>query len=283
MVNKVAQAFGENATIHGGVMRELAWRAQLYVIFILPRTGSTWLMEMAENSGVLGTPQEWFNEDWIHTDELAMGCRPPRLAATACVDEYLRKTVTDYRSPHGIMGLQLSPYQAQSLCEMLENPRESVDLVTRFYLRRANIVGQAISLFRSVRSGFFHSYQDGTVSRSSLDAVEYDAEAIQSWCEHIVAGEIYYDRLFRQLEIAPACFTYEDIVAKPRDVLAWMANCIDKRLDERSITAESSRLSKLGGKRNEDWEQRFRVEQADYLVGLAQRRPAVYSDFQRDQ
>lgn len=264
-------------------MRELAWRTQLYVIFILPRTGSTWLMEMAENSGVLGTPQEWFNEDWIHTAELAMGCRPPQLVATKCADEYLRKTVADYRSPYGIMGLQLSPYQARSVGDMLETPRASIDLVTRFYLRRANIVGQAISLFRSVRSGFFHSYQDGAVSRSNLDTVEYDAEAIRSWCEHIVAGEVYFDRTFRRLGIAPACFTYEDIVEKPRDVLAWMANCIDNRLDARNITAKSSRLSKLGGKSSEQWEQRFRAEQADYLVALDSRRPAVRSDFQSDQ
>ncbi|WP_250518278.1 MULTISPECIES: Stf0 family sulfotransferase [unclassified Caballeronia] len=279
MINKVAEVFSRDAVIHDAMLRNLATETRLYAIFILPRTGSTWLMEMAENSKFLGTPQEWFNEGWIYTEELAMGCRPPRLVGTTSVDEYIRRTVADYRSASGVMGLQLSPYQTQCLCEMLEKPKDALDMVTKFYLRRENLIAQAISLFRSVTSGLFHSYQESPVLKSRLDAVEYDGTAIQTWCEHIVTGEIFYDELFTRMNISPARFTYEDVVAKPREILSWLAAHIDQNLKSGDIETQGGRMSKMGGKTSSEWEQRFRAEHAQFLVDLENRRPPVVSDF----
>ncbi|SOE68917.1 LPS sulfotransferase NodH [Burkholderia sp. OK233] len=272
MENKVAAAFPDNSVIHLNTIQKISQETRLYVIFIIARSGSTWLMEMAQNSNILGTPQEWFNEGWIHTCEPALGCRPPVAIGTGDVDEYLRRTVADYRSQSGVMGLQLSPYQTECLCSMVERPRDICSLVQPFYLRRRNLVAQAISLYRSVRSEFFHSYQANPVLQSRLDAVEYNAAAIAGWCEHLVAGEVFFESTFRRLNLSPARFTYEDIIADPEDVLTWMNQTINPTSTTR-VSANSKNLKTLRTEISEEWCHRFRTERADFLAQLEVRRP----------
>jgi trehalose 2-sulfotransferase len=276
MPNKIAEAFPDGYTITSKTLKGIRRDTRLYVIFILWRTGSTWLMEMAANSGALGTPQEWFGENWIHTDELAMGCRPPKVAGTKSADEYVRLTVANYRSVRGIMGLQLSSYQAECLCTMLEDPAEAIGLATPFYLRRRNIVAQAISLYRSNKTGYFHTYQEAE-RHGRFGSVDYDADAIQLSCEQIVAGELFFEDMFKRMKISPLCFTYEDIVVDPEHLLNWLARNVDPGISAR-IEACSEKLTKLGGPASLKWEQRFRAERTEYLTGVEQRRPPVSSD-----
>jgi LPS sulfotransferase NodH len=275
--NKVVEAFPENPRISRAFIQELTGKSQLYLIFLVARSGSTWLMELAENSGVLGTPQEWFNEGWIHTEELALGCRPPKVVGTCDVERYIERTVKDYQSPYGAMGAQLSIYQAQCLCEMLEDPAHAARSFTPFYLRRRDIVTQAISLYRSVRSGLFHSYQSNPDLRSRFDLVAYDSEAIMQWCEHLVANELAFEKMFSNHGIRPSRFTYEDIVLKPADVLNWMAEKIGVHTTE-ALSARSDKLTILANKTSEEWSRRFKTEKAEYLSDLHARRPVMRSE-----
>lgn len=272
MENKLIAAFPDNALIHLDTIQRIAGETRLYVIFIIARSGSTWLMEMARNSNILGTPQEWFNEGWIHSAEEALGCRPPLLIGTADVDEYIRRIVADYRSETGVMGLQLSPYQTNCLCSMLDRPKDICSLVQPFYLRRQDVVAQAISLYRSVKSGVFHSYQMNDLFQSRLDTLKFDPEAIANWCEHLVAGEVYFEATFKKMRLSPARLTYEEIVASPGEVLTWMNKTINPASNIR-VEASSNNLKKLGTSTSDEWCHRFRTERADYLAELESRRP----------
>lgn len=276
--NKISEAFVDNSTIHHENLREIANGSRLYVIFIIARSGSTWLMEMAENSSSLGTPQEWFNEGWIHTRETALGCRPPQLVGTLNVDEYIERTVLDYRSEDGVMGTQLSVYQTQCLCEMLESPEQALQLVTPFYLRRRDVVAQAISLYRSVNSGVFHSYQEGSIPLSRLDDVTYDADAIAQWCDHLVDGEIYFEAMFRKLGVRPFRFMYEDLVSDPAGVLTYIRRVIDPSTAY-LLAARSNKVKLLSKATSKEWNLRFLAEESEFLANLERRRPALKSNF----
>ncbi|CAB4050499.1 Stf0 family sulfotransferase [Paraburkholderia phenoliruptrix] len=272
MENELVRAFPENAIIHLDTIKNIRQKTRLYVIFIIARSGSTWLMEMARNSNLLGTPQEWFNEGWIHTSEPVLGCRPPLAMGTRDVDKYLERIVEEHRSASGVMGLQLSPYQTECLCSMLERPENICKLVQPFYLRRHDVVAQAVSLYRSVKSGLFHSYQATPALQSLLDAVEYDGDAIAAWCEHLISGEIFFESTFERLNLSPARFTYEEIVAGPENVLAWMNQTISPGSTMR-VAANSTYLKPLRTEVTSAWCTQFRTERADYLAELEIRRP----------
>ncbi len=179
MSNLVKSAFPFGSILREETIGSLAGSSKLYVIFITPRSGSTWLTELAMNSGLLGAPQEWFNENWIHTEEIALGCRPPKVIGTADINEYVHEVVSSHRAANGVMGIQLSQYQTQCLIELLESPSRAATCMVPFYLCRRNLVAQAISLYRSRKSGLWHSYQDAPGLVAKFQSVEYDRAEIE--------------------------------------------------------------------------------------------------------
>lgn len=275
--NTIAKVFEKNPIIHREELLSIARENSLYIIFIIARSGSTWLMEMAEKSGALGTPQEWFNEGWIHTSEIALGCKPPQSINTVDVDDYISRTVANYRSQDKVMGIQLSPFQTECVCGMLEDGEEALRLITPFYLRRRNIVAQAISLYRSAQSGLFHSYQESRALRTRFEGVVYDASMIAQWCEHLVAGERFFEAVFARLGMSPARFMYEDIVHDPSGVLTWMRKRITPNFGI-PIVARSDTLTVLGKCTGAEWDQRFREERHEFLAALDSLRPKLVSD-----
>jgi LPS sulfotransferase NodH len=198
------------------------------------------------------------------------------VAGTPNADSYIRKTVIDYRSPHGIMGVQLSAHQTRCLGEMAQERRRLLGCVTPFYLRRRNLVAQGISLYKSMAAGVFHSYQTAA-AREQLQTVAYDAEAIRTCCSQLLADELYFDALFERTGIRPLQFTYEDLVVDPSAVLTWMARTVDPAAPG-PILARSQSVKKLGNWTSFGWEQRFRKDRADFLAEVERWRPRVLSD-----
>jgi trehalose 2-sulfotransferase len=131
MKNLLRDAFPADSNLRAETLTAAAERSRLYVIFLTPRSGSTWLTELAMNTGVLGAPQEWFNDGWIYTDQPALGCLPPRLRKIEDVNQYVKAIVDEGR---GTAGLELSVFQATMLCEMIERPFDPRWLAASFYL-----------------------------------------------------------------------------------------------------------------------------------------------------
>ncbi|CAG9213468.1 Stf0 family sulfotransferase [Burkholderia vietnamiensis] len=272
-LDKILAAFPENHVIHRCVIERIAAERKPYVVFLIARSGSTWLTDMASRSGKLGVPQEWFNEEWIQTNEIALGCCPPKALGISDVDQYILKTAELTASEDGCFGIQLSPSQANNVCQMLEDVGHACSVFSHFYLRRRNVVRQAISLYRSVQSGLFHSYQTDEGARGRFDSVEYDNEGIKSWCRHLVEGEIYFERIFALNGIRPERLLYEDLVADPLAQLRRIYKCVNA--DGGSINSTKFELRVLSDNRNESWERKFRDESADFLLELDQYRPAI--------
>ena len=119
--------------------------------------------------------------------------------------------ISDSKSEDGVAGIQLSRYQAEWLCELLDDPAKFLAMVRPFYLRRKNIVAQAISLYRSASSGYFHSYQS-EIARERSEAVPYAPDHILKRIASIVENEIWFEKLFSVHDIVPIRFFYEDLI-----------------------------------------------------------------------
>lgn len=268
MANLIAAAFPTNPIIAAATLQELCRSNRLYASFITPRSGSTWLTEMASAGGQLGTPQEWFNETFLQTNLEFLGCRPPRLVGTSDINEYISISIASHRSPANIMGLQLSFYQAQSLFKLVEAPEPAKAAMTFFYLRRRNLVAQAVSLYRSVVSGRFHSYETDREAVARFGAVVFDAEKVAYWVEHLLASEIGFEAMFRSCGLEVHRFFYEDLVAHPGQTLNWLHVIAAGENGPRPRPAPPpgpGQVLPLGDEKNREWETRFRDEQRALL------------------
>jgi trehalose 2-sulfotransferase len=254
MKNLLRGAFPGNSVLSIETLRRARTRSKLYVIFLTPRSGSTWLTELALNSGELGCPQEWFNDEWIYSDELHLGCAPPRLRGISDVSAYIDSIVDEGQ---GTAGIELSVYQAMMLRELLDEPFDPTLLNASFYLRRKDKAAQAISLYRSVLSGYWHSYQSDPGQLLSFKSTQYDFDEILKWRRHIDEIEARFDKLFYACGFDPIRIYYEELCRDPLGILNRICVALGKQ-PLRELPRSS--LGILRDAISTDWEERFARE-----------------------
>lgn len=223
MKNLLEGAFPTNSVLRASTCKAAASRSRLYIIFLTPRSGSTWLTELVMSAGRLGAPQEWFNDGWIHTEEPALGCLPPKLRGISDINAYVDAVVDE---GGGVAGLQLSVFQAAMLGELLDGPVDPKWLRAIFYLRRKDLYAQAVSAYRSVASGRFHSYQNSADQIDAFNSVKFDQEKLIEWLNFLIISEKKFAELFERRRVQPIDLYYEDIVLDPLGTLREIASAI---------------------------------------------------------
>ena len=131
------------------------------------------------------------------------------------------------------------------------------------YLKREDVVKQAISHFLAQRSGAFRSR---SADRARVVAEgEYDAIAIRDFViSHSRANQMWED-LFAALSLEPCRITYEQLAADPVGVAADVAARVgldgppiaDMKPPEIALQKQASTLNKV-------WEARFLEEQPEF-------------------
>ncbi|MEA1647533.1 Stf0 family sulfotransferase [Nitrospirillum sp. BR 11164] len=269
--------FSDNCIVDVETIKALNNKYKLYIIFIIARSGSTWLTELAKNSDVLGVPQEWFNEGWIQTEEHALGCSPPKIIGTRDINAYARWSARNSASSCRIAGLQLSYYQMLAMQQLMSAPSGAFRDIKVFYLRRKNIIAQGISLYKSASSGIFHSFQRNDLSDVYLSKVAYDADKIKETILGLLTCEDGFEKHFTDHNVAPKRFFYEDLTADPLTVLNWMDRTITGQPSPRIGTLPATTVRRLSGAGSLAWEQRFRMEFPDFCQEVDARRVSLES------
>lgn len=223
MKNLIQDAFPADRILRASTLAAAAARSRLYVIFLTPRSGSTWLTELIMSTGRLGAPQEWFNDGWIYTEEPALGCLPPKSRGISDINEYVNAIVDEGR---GVAGLELSVFQAEMLGELIDGQFDLNWFNAIFYLRRKDLFAQAVSLYRSVASGRFHSYEDTTDKIQAFNSVKFDEEKLIEWLNFLIMCEKKFDELFERHKVQPVNLFYEDIVGNPLLTVQEIASAI---------------------------------------------------------
>lgn len=241
-----------------------------YAVCMIPRSGSTYLAHLLKQTGCFGYPNEW----------LAVPLAEDQARETGSTDwdTLFRRVLARHASPNGVSGVELALVhllwgrQATGRKQILgRNMRY-------FYLRRRNIVRQGISMHIAHQSGVLHSFQVDEDTRKIREAVLYDTQAIRSWIKFLHDEEMRWEREFGALGIEPVRIYYEDIVRRPERAIRLFAHLLG--LPETPPVPDKVEISRVGDERSDEWETRYREEDADYLRALTLHRPFVHTPVQ---
>jgi len=233
-----------------------------YCIAFTARSGSTWLGNLIQRSGILGIPKEWFNPDAAQNTVQASACRDlPQYY------QYLKSA----RKNADVFGMELTWPQAQLVFNS-GYPKLFNDIQHWFYLRRKDYVAQGVSLYKAVQSGHFHSTQNG----SEEEIVSYDGEMIAAYTLRILATEFNYETFFGRRRIKPEVLWYEELISSTGE--AVLKRFIDVlQLPESAykhvnLGAPKSKFKKVGNEQNELMASQFNREHAEFVAYWDQHR-----------
>lgn len=237
-------------------LRELADNpspAHKYVITFTARSGSTWLTAVLAATKLLGNPEEYINPDFVLGVARALNAKEAGgfLALLQC----RRKT------PNGVFGMEARHIDIELLGETEFFRAFGPDTVY-FNLWRENIIAQAVSLYRAVSSGRYHSTEGGAPAMPP-----YDAEQITKWLVHLHLQENANIKLLRKRGLTFSNLRYETMVKKRQAVVRHFFDRLGlgdvQGLPEPPAADE---LQKIGDHWNDEVEQRYRAEQAEAVA-----------------
>ena len=222
------------------------------LIAMLPRTGSTALCSLLEQTGVLGIPREYLNprgplKPWAR-----------RLGAfdlAGYVDALRRVQAT----PNGVFSFKTL---YTDLAPLLDRPpvTELLDAARFVYLTRDDLVAQAVSNYIAESSGVWHRDPSGDLFRSRGGGdpdPPYDEERILAERDTLVRQQTGWERFFADRSIEALRITYEGFVADANGTVAAIARHAGVDWTG-ELTLEGAPTARLADARSERWVHRFR-------------------------
>lgn len=216
-----------------------------YLIAFTLRNGSTLLCDYLTQNG-MGSPTEYFQYPFGEANRWAYQ------ALGVPTDDfvgYLRELRA--QAPNGIFGAKLT---WDHKLVLLENARrldpkiqELEDLfpgVKWIFVQRRDKIAQAISLWRAVKTGRWHSL-DPKVENAQL---EYDYFGIIWHLFTILFDEYLWEDYFQRRGLQPATVYYENLVRDPNNTIMQLVNYIqgqEKIIKNRSELKLDTQLTKM--------------------------------------
>ncbi len=243
-----------------------------YVLLIIPRSGSTFLSRTLLASGLFGDPDEWFNYD--HGSVAANYVAEGRGNTLYSYVSYVHETAT---GANGVFGVELSWEQLRFLNAIIPLPHVIGPRACWFFLRRRNLVAQAISIYKANATGQFHSYQEVRTEAT------YDPDAVADAARYIVMWEQAACEFFSRQSLWPIELYYEDIVDDAFTISLFRnALQIYDEADPDKTIRPTHAVERIATAENSQWESAFRSDRADYLEGLERQRPRILVPFPAD-
>ena len=236
-----------------------------YIIFITPRSGSTFLTFAIAKQGNLGNPNEWLNYNSSRVLKLMKDNSICNIA------DYFDFSRRQHKSPNGVFGIEISWPQFRCAEELIDLRAMFGGNIKWFFLRRRNLVAQSISSYIASTTGIYHSYQLKEYDEINKIDIEYDADNIKRRAKLILGQEIAILDYCDTEQIHPIDIYYEDIIQDTKKFMYLFRNVLG--VYESDQFNDSNPIHKVSTGRNEDWEARFREEEPEYIRDLLVRRP----------
>lgn len=230
-----------------------------YVVHFTPRSGSSWLTDLAIQTKRLSHPDECFNPKFMPEMTRALN--------TQNMEEYTA-ILERRRNFNGVYGFQITHHQLMKVFSNHANfskwfPPQNWH---SFFLIREDIVAQAVSLWKMVEASISHSPQ---ISESDVVRLEknlrYSSKGIKRWLKHILAAERGFEAIFSETGARPFRMSYErNHKLEPIQVLNAM--CRHLEIEPISSPPEATNHRKIGTDQNVEFADRFRDENKSLLV-----------------
>ena len=207
---------------------ERTGRIDSYFVCATPRTGSSLLLGLLESTGVAGRPQAYFRAP----DE-ALWAGRWGLRRTRDYAGFVRAAIAHGRTGNGVFGAKLMWDTFQELLAKLDavspGPLARMFGETRFvYVRRDDVVAQAVSWLRAEQTGAWYAGGNGEISGTAPTGrvPEYDRDRIAELVRTIGEHNAGWEAWFASAGVEPYRVRYEqladDPVATTRDILGFL-------------------------------------------------------------
>lgn len=236
------------------------------VIHFTPRSGSSWLSSVLESTRGLGTGLELFNPSFMANIAKHYGARS--------LSEYI-EMARYFSARGGVLSFEITSHQLRAVFRNSEDFFHIYDGCPSYWLIREDIVSQAISLAKMVKTGVGHAPQADSKNRKVADdSFSYDAKDILKWLNHILVAERSSEKFFADHGVTPYRISYERMMGK--DARLFLSDFsrfagLPKLTEEIEI---KSSHEKIGTRKNNDFADRFRHEHRIYLDEVAGERSA---------
>jgi trehalose 2-sulfotransferase len=234
-----------------------------YWICSTPRTGSQFLCEILKTTGLLGTPEEYFQRD--HCSLLF-----ERFGAFD-YETYLNKVLGQTSTPNGVFGAKVmgGPYledffrQLRALPSQMgsqgSNPEFAAELfpgLRYIWLTRRDKLRQAISLSKALQTGVWQSHVG---SKESLCSPVFSWEAVNQLMGRLALDETTWQEYFTSAGVEPLSLVYEDLIRSPESTVRRILEYLDISIpSDWSLDGSRSRSQRLADDESERWVEAFR-------------------------
>ena len=214
--------------------------ARGYAICTTQRSGSNYLCELLNSTGVLGKPLDYFN---------AVGRRAKGWGDYPDDPERQVETIVPHGSTsNAVYGCKVFALYLDALIPLGWSTR--LPQLRWVFLHRDGLLDQAISLVVAKQT---EQWRSGT---APLHASTYDAAAIQREMTGIADDNARWRRYFAENGLRPLVLTYDTLVGEPEAAVLAVAGLM---AIEEPVKIDPSRLT-VGIQRNDrnlEWKQRF--------------------------
>ncbi|MEP0521864.1 MAG: Stf0 family sulfotransferase [Hyphomicrobiales bacterium] len=250
-------------------------RFKSYVICTAPRSGSTLLCKMLQQTGRAGFPDSHFHrpdlESWMKTYKLPKDNYASNHEMLAATFAAARARGT---GDTGMFGLRLQrgsfDFFRQKTAELFSAyDRDSDRIEAAFgktlfiHLTRPNKIDQAISRVKAEQSGLWHKAADGSEIERTTPPQElhYDRVEIERHVLELTKFDEDWKAWFDEQSIKPHKISYDNLAGHPREILAQL---LDELGLDRAIAKDiTPPTAKLADEVSIAWAARYRNEIPD--------------------
>jgi trehalose 2-sulfotransferase len=242
--------------------------AKQYVMYFTPRSGSSWITDIAGKTRRLGFPGEVFNPNFL-----------PKITQSfnaTTMDEYC-EILKRRRNTQDVFGFQITYHQLAAVFRNEADFLKRFPSPTCFWLIRRDIVAQAVSLYKMVQTEVGHAPQmEADEIRAREQSFSYDGSAIRHWLQHILNAEIKTETMFARHGLTPLRMSYErNIELHPNHLV----NVIGKHVGIAHMRMKplQSGHSKIATALNDAFAAEFRSDYSGFVQEVADQRQEMLS------
>jgi len=254
----LAQVFREEWSQSERVLTEIdsdakkmvSFEGQCYFLCMTPRSGSSYIADVLQQTQTVGDCAEHFPAEY--------GGQVPSWM-TACKDfrEVFEK-LQQRSSPSAWFGIKgsLTQFFPLMCAGVFGNPTMQIRYL---YLRREDLIAQAISLSRAIKTGEWHStYAHCSDPEISMDELITNLRLLRRM-------EADWEVIFSVLGIMPLRLTYEQCLNSPFDTFESIRKLLGISWRVNPLTIKS-RFSSLSEKQDSLWRRRLYTQLAEFAA-----------------